>query len=464
MRNLSIFLLLLLLVSCQSSFLDVKPSTQAVVPSSISDYELLLRDLVILTTYSPNGLNLIAGDEYTLSESKFNIFEMSPTGGYERNAFTWSAKIYSGEETNTDWTLGYRRILQCNVVLDGLDNLKPSVEEQEKYNYVKGSALFHRAYNYYLLAQMYCPVYVSEEQAKKALGLPLRKKGDPTVSTERASLWDTYQFIEAELLQSLTLIPKQLPQVSKGDPTQAACMALLVKLYMQMGNFTEAEKQATACLATNYSLLNYADIPVDTENGFSLNGKDNPEVIFLNSARGHNIISDYFHFIPQEQLGLYDPKDLRLPLFYKESGAGVKIYKANYTGNIFTPFTGLALDEVYLNLVECLARRGEKIESLRLLNALRENRFYQTDFIPYVNLSADEILLSALGERRRQLVFRGTRWEDLRRLNKEERFKQTVVRKVGTKEFLLTPESNRWVWPIPEAAITNGGYQQNIRE
>jgi len=64
-------------------------------------------------------------------------------------------------------------------------------------------------------------------------------------------------------------------------------------------------------------------------------------------------------------------------------------------------------------------------------------------------------------ERRKELIFRGLRWSDLRRLNMDTRFAVTLKRKVNNKEFLLLPKDARYTLQIPISVIKSSGIQQN---
>src|SRR5690606_28961863 len=98
------------------------------------------------------------------------------------------------------------RILIANLVLDGLERLDVTETELEDVNLARGIALFHRANNYYNLAQLYCPVYHTET-AHSDLGMPIRLNPDPIIRTPRASVADTYLRAEIDLKESLSLLP-----------------------------------------------------------------------------------------------------------------------------------------------------------------------------------------------------------------------------------------------------------------
>jgi hypothetical protein len=80
-----------------------------------------------------------------------------------------------------------------------------------------------------------------------------------------------------------------------------------------------------------------------------------------------------------------------------------------------------------------------------------------------VAIDAEDALRKVLLERRKELVFRAIRWTDLRRLNKDPRFATTLRRVVLGQEYLLPPNDNRYVYPIPTNEIEASGVPQNPR-
>src|SRR5690606_6353141 len=106
---------------------------------------------------------------------------------------------------------------------------------------------------------------------------------------------------------------------------------------------------------------------------------------------------------------------------------------------------------------------GNREQALADVNWLRIHRFELDQ--PYkISFTNDlDLLTVILDERRKELVLRGTRWEDLRRLNKQEKFQKTLIRTINGISETLPPEDARYVWPLPLEAITFGGYIQNER-
>lgn len=462
MKNLYLLGMALLIAGCQSSFLDVKPSMQTVVPISLDDFESLLYDENTFRVYTPVSINLIGSDEYYVLDGAYNSYSAETQWVWHKYAYTWDKEIYSGQELYTDWSSGYKRILQTNVVLDGLTKLTPAESERQKYDRIMGMVLFHRAFAYYCLAQVYCPVYRDAESAVADLGLPLRTKGDPTFHTPRSSLADTYRFIIEDLLSVIVLIPKNSLQYVKTDPTAEAAHALLSRLYLQLGDYESAERHALACIQQKNELLDYRLLDKNADMPFPNLGKDNPEVLFYNTHTPVSITTAGYMNVSPDFMALYVAGDLRKELYFSEFN-GLPYFNGGYTGIMYSSFGGIALDEVYLNLAECLARRGAADEALVYLNKLRKHRFEADKFVAYSALDKEETLLKVLEERKRQLYFRGLRWEDLRRLNKEPKFRTAIHRTIAGVTYALEPGSNLWTWPIPPTAIANGGYTQNPR-
>ncbi|GAA0881862.1 hypothetical protein GCM10009120_04580 [Sphingobacterium siyangense subsp. cladoniae] len=99
---------------------------------------------------------------------------------------------------------------------------------------------------------------------------------------------------------------------------------------------------------------------------------------------------------------------------------------------------------------------------MQLLNKLLLHRWKSGKFQVLTAKSDSEALDLILKERRKELLFRGVRWLDLKRLNKEGR-EISLKRVLGGKEFVLYPNDLRYALPIPEDVIELSGMQQNPR-
>jgi hypothetical protein len=104
---------------------------------------------------------------------------------------------------------------------------------------------------------------------------------------------------------------------------------------------------------------------------------------------------------------------------------------------------------------------GNASAAMNDLNTLLMKRWKTGTFIPYTAINATDALSKILTERRKELLMRGIRWSDLRRLNKEPQFAKTLIRVIGGQTYYLYPNDKRYVFPIPLQIIQMTGVPQN---
>ena len=448
-------LLVLVINSCGKEFLDEKPSKRTRVPNLLEDYGALL-DNTNLNAGSTHALGMIGGDEYYLTDVQYNTFPDRQDIQYQKNAYTWNNTIYLGGD-GADWTGGYANILVCNVIMDGLKRIKEE-ENRQEYNRIKGSTHFFRALNYYNLAQLFCPVYDQSNLDK--LGLPIRKEADITLKVNRSSIAETYEYILSELEVAERLLPEQSLNVFR--PTKSAVNALKVRFYLQTGEYDKALNSCENILKHYNSLIDFNTLNQQPGFTFVQNGVGNPEIFFYSTGILPTILANNSYNIDSVLFTSYYSNDLRGHFYFKNNQSDKLLFMGSYSGS-FSYFTGFAVDEILLHQAECYARINEGGKALQTLNKLRKHRIQANAYSDLTSSDSQEILKWVLEEKKKELVLRGVRWEELRRLNKENKFKKTLTRKVGNMDYELVPDSKKWTWPLPLEAIQSGGYIQNER-
>jgi hypothetical protein len=117
---------------------------------------------------------------------------------------------------------------------------------------------------------------------------------------------------------------------------------------------------------------------------------------------------------------------------------------------------------MYLIRAEANARAGKPEAALRDLNELLEKRWRTGTFIPYTTNTQNGLLELVLKERRKELLMRGLRWMDVKRLNREGT-NIVMQRKIKGNVYTLPPNDKRYAMAIPEDVITLSGIAQNPR-
>jgi len=445
----------LALGACGKEFLEVKRSKSQAVPAEISDFQGILDNWREMNSSSSHRLGIVGADEYYVADNHWRAL----SDPYEKNGYIWADDVYEGKEVD-DWNAAYYRILLANMVLEGTDNIQPSPAEQEAWDKVRGSALFFRAWNHYQLAQLFCKPY-DPATASEDMGIPLRLQTDVTRSVGRGTVEATYSQIVQDLKEAAELLPVE--SLNKMQPSRPAACALLARALLNMGDYAQAGEYAGMCLSLRDELVDFNRLDLTTNQLFvSDYGASNPEVLFFCFAASGTITGNSRFHADSVLLDMYAPGDHRLSGYFRDIGGGRQVFKGSYQGGT-SFFTGLATDEVYLIAAECQVRNGNIPDARNYLNTLLEHRYDASLFSPVSTGDRGQLLRIILDERHRELVLRGLRWEDLRRLNKEPEYATSVVREVMATRYELPPGSPRWVWPIPDNEVDLADIPQNDR-
>ena len=190
----------------------------------------------------------------------------------------------------------------------------------------------------------------------------------------------------------------------------------------------------------------------------------NDEVIFQAISQSVDPIAPYKCNIDSTLYRSYAVNDLRKVIYFKDNGDSTYSFKGDYDGgsqNYGHSFTGIVTDEQYLIKAECDARLEKPDDGLKFLNELLVKRYSAANFIPVATTDSVELLTIILNERRKELLFRATRWTDLKRLNKDSRFAVSLTRKLNGAIYQLPPNDVRYVALLPKTVINMTGMQQN---
>lgn len=436
------------LFGCQKGFLDTRPANSLVVPSSLSDFQQLLGNEQIFNI-TP-GLLEIGSDDYYTSEANLQ----SQITVQERNGYIWAPDVLQGQP-DADWNTPYQQVFYANVVLDGLSSLSVDSTTVGEWQQTKGTALFDRAFAFYNLAITFSAPY-SPDSAASDLGIPLRLSSDINDASVRGTLQQTYTQIIKDLNEAIPLLPVNVP--IKEFPSKAAAYGLLARAYLDMQQYSNAEAYADSSLQLNNTLMDYNQLSLGVTYPFP---KFNVEVLFESELTSFALFNSKLTNVDSTLYASYDTNDLRRKGFFSIY-KGYPYFKGTYSG-VHTHFGGIATDEIYLIRAECNARLGNTTATLSDLNTLLVNRYQTGEFVPDSASTADQALSLVLTERRKELVFRGIRWNDLRRLNQDPRFAITLERILNGQTYLLPPNDPRYVWQIPIQEIQVSGIQQNSR-
>lgn len=450
MKKIIVILLIINSVtSCKKEFLEIKPDKKLVVPSTLDDFEALLDYSDRMNRFLPEMGEIQADNYYWDHQGWLNSSNQSYKNGY-----IWNKNIYEAGIGGADWNASYQIVFQANNALDGLANLDKT-NETAKYKYIKGRALFFRAYAFYMVAQLYCAPY-NKTNDNSGLGIPLRLTSDINTPSRRATIKETYDQIISDLLNAENLLPKD--DNIKTRPSKPAAQAMLSRVYLTMQDYKKALTYANKIIKDqNYKLIDFTTL--NESSNYPMQ-KFNQEVIFHSEMNSGGPLAVAQINIDSTLYQSYNDSDLRKKLWFQLKNGKMR-FRGSYNGSAIY-FNGLAVDECYLTKSECLARLGEYKEATKVLDTLLSTRYIK--YTPILTNSTTEALTIILLERRKELLLRGIRWTDLRRLNLDALTAETLYRNFNSKIYTLKPNSLNYVLPIPPNVIELTNLQQNPRE
>lgn len=514
MKTKNIFLIIVLAISsfitssCDD-FLDKEPSKST--NKEIKDIEQLDALLGNYTLYyAENNHTALSSDDFTITP-EINDARKSSTTIPDLEHILWNDEVT--QTSRFLWDSEYAKIYNANLVLSNINNV--SGDEETKAN-LKAEAHFVRAYSYFQLATAYTLYHTGSNGDE--LGLPLKQSISFEDPVNRASLEETWKFIDQDIQEALKI---KVPYITnnKRRPwrgTTAAVNGFAARYYLYLGDYENAIASVDKVLAEYQILKDYNKSMYYSNNDdqYTINTSTNPEVVVVKypytkiqfySTSGFGELFEWeellyartcsyaaWWYIPsQDLLNTYSinvpennpMNDLRYKYFICEDFS-LRYCSVDpafrypgfcqfYYDNIIS---GPTIGEMLLIKAEVQARKGDWQEAMRTIIPLRKARIDSSVYKELIATSKEDAITKILQERRREMPFT-IRWYDMKRLNNnEDSFDNITV----TREFYqytkaavlnndpaiiytLTPDSRHYASPIPNVELdrTKGQLEQN---
>lgn len=441
-----------MLWSCDK-FLDEKSDVALAIPTTLEELDDMMnfyREFVD----DPNAGEVATDDFYVLDNDLNGINSEDA-----KNIYRWSDNVFLEDDQN-DWRTVYNGIYYCNLVLEKLDELEKNekIQDRSRFNKVRGEALFMRARRYLHAALVWCLAY-DAASADTDLGLPLRLGSNFNEKVGRSSLQKTYERIISDLKLSAQLLPEK--PVHKVKASRPAALAILARTYLSMRDYDSAFRYADSTLQHNNILLDFNELDINQSQPIYA---FNDEVIMSTILRSQSMFSRARLKVNNELVDLFEEDDLRKLVFFFQNPDNTYGFKSRFgTEGGTVMFSGPAVNEMYLIRAESSCRSGEVGLALEDMNKLLKSRYRSGRFVALdKDMDARELLEIILKERRKDLLYRGIRWMDVKRLNIEGHNIQ-MSRIIGEHEYVLPANDKRTAMMIPRTVVELGGIEQNWR-
>ena len=434
MKKINIILLgLMLVVSACSTDLDQSPSNIA-SPESLTDFDGVLNAAYNYQTGSATPIAVMGdfrADNTQFDESPHNSFA----------TFNGDVSTMEGNFFQPFYAALYKSILSTNIVIENSSNAKHI-----------GEAKFLRGLAYFKLVKVFGDVTLNLSDAPST---------EDTSILKRQPVADVYGQIVSDLTDAKSALDNN--GLSSGRASAIAAQGLLGKVYMQMGDFINAESNlASVVNGAAAAGLGLEPIFADV---FGSGTDLNTEVIFATQISGSIAISDYsgttFPLWSNGGDTKSDEDPITADLVNAFDAAGDTTRK-NATIDLSGPsriavkfgsagaeqdFIELRLADVILLYAEALNENGNSSSAITQLNKIRSRAN-----LANVTATAKATVRTAIAnERRLELALEGHRWFDLVRTG------------AVNAEMGMTIDSNYHLFPIPTSEIfaSNGVITQN---
>ncbi|MCT4586620.1 MAG: RagB/SusD family nutrient uptake outer membrane protein [Carboxylicivirga sp.] len=448
-----------MLTSCDD-YIDIVPRGSAIA-ESLEDVDALL-EYASIYSGNDNGIPEYVNDNIVMTQGAKDYYGSSSWFESELQIYNLNKSFYLPHQREFVWGSHYATIQRCNYILEITPEM--SGDELVRNHYI-GEAKVHRAHAYWRLVNMFGQHYGSSIASEDGSGVPiLTQFGDVEASLERTSVNGVYEYIVAELIEAIGLLREGRPFVDRIN--KAAAQAMLARVYLHMGMYTEALEQANMTLAYNSSLIDYNTLA----DGEMMPRFDaNPEHVLYKEGN----VPSFYGPLGRAAVLAYSPslvgafdnpdEDLRFSQLTQLNSEG--LYTIADFNNGFP--IGVTVPELMLIKAECLAQNeSDKDEAIAVVNMLRENRFSTAavgagDHI-LTTTDKQDALSQIFNERRLEFHILGMRFFDIKRLNQQYDAGISLTR----GDVTWGPNSINWAVPIPDSVIETGKGEllQNPRE
>ncbi len=365
------------------------------------------------------------------------------------------------------WVTAYDAVYGCNAILEGIEASVSEKLHDNVRNRLIGEAKFIRAFSYFYLLNFFGDVPM-------ALTIDFNK----TATMKRTPKAEVYAQLIKDLLDAKNRLPDNFSATGGQRilPTKWAATALLARVYLYTGDYSNAAAQATELISqsalfklpedlNSIFLINSEEAIWQLQQGdLPANGKATPEGYTLVSNKATILNDRPFFQITDELKDDFEANDQRkIAWTWNESTEGKEVYYpykykvGSYnarTGNMTEYYMALRLAEQYLIRAEAQALANMPLGSaIADLNVIRHRA--GLDDLP-AGLSKSAVIQAIEHEREIELFAEwGHRFFDLKRTGRAESILSALQIKQPWR-------SDQLIYPIPRTEIiANQNLTQN---
>ena len=420
--------MLVALTSCDN-FLDITP-TGKVIASTAEEYRNLLTNEY---KYFPKDrhMTIVRTDELLFSASTSS----SDLDAY-LDLWLWKDENPSPTTSYFSWRTYYHNIYIANYIIEKQGEMTNS--NAAEVNQLVGEAYMMRAYDLFLLVNLYAEAYTHCNPATTR-GVPMLLQADVNAIPRSSSVEAVYQQVLSDIAQAEQRMNVQLWEVGKRYRfnTQSA-QALRARTYLYMGCWQEALTAAKAVIAMHPDLEDLNNLGSLLPDDFQ--SVENIVALEYFSSNLSSVINQP----AASYINMYRTGDQRKTRYYKRATS------TTWTLQKSDGYCSFRSAEAYLTAAEASVHLGDLTGAIDFLKPLLVKRLNTTAYNDALTLMAAmnqaQLLQEIIDERGRELAFEGHRWYDLKRTAKP-----ALTRTWSGQIYTLTPE--KYTMRFPTEAV-----------
>lgn len=384
--------------------------------------------------------------------------------------YSWRINPGTGDVSNI-WASHYGAIYNANFLINNLHQIDG---DQDNLNRIKGEAYVGRALLHYNLVRLYAKAY-DKATASAELGIPYRMDYEIEAPT-RNTIEEVYNYIQNDLKDAIELLPVN-ESYDKTSFTLDFANGLMARVLLDIKDYEGVIEYTTRVIDNQaFSLTSgqaFADMWLN-DTGSEIIWRVGYTTTDFGAAPGYN----FFNTNNKESLPRpdYIPSNLWLDIFDVNNDIRYSTYSTYYqtdygweshlvikypTNPLFVNVgtnmpKPMRLAEMYLMRAEAYSYIDEDNARDDLTNLLN----HRLTIPQTITLEGDVLKEFIQTERKKELMFEGFYWFDLKRMGKG--FTRVPQENTSTANDLsISADDYRWQWPIPTAEL-NGN--ENIKQ
>ena len=420
--------MLVTLTSCDN-FLDITP-TGKVIASTAEEYRNLLTNEY---KYFPKDrhMTIVRTDELLFSASTSS----SDLDAY-LDLWLWKDENPSPTTSYFSWRTYYHNIYIANYIIEKQGEMTNS--NAAEVNQLVGEAYMMRAYDLFLLVNLYAEAYTHCNPATTR-GVPMLLQADVNAIPRSSSVEAVYQQVLSDIAQAEQRMNVQLWEVGKRYRFNAqSAQALRARTYLYMGRWQEALTAAKAVIAMHPDLEDLNNLGSLLPDDFQ--SVENIVALEYFSSNLSTVINQP----AASYINMYRTGDQRKTRYYKRATS------TTWTLQKSDGYCSFRSAEAYLTAAEASVQLGDLTGAIDFLKPLLVKRLNTTAYNDALTLMAGmtqaQLLQEIIDERGRELAFEGHRWYDLKRTSKP-----ALQHVYGGQTYTLTPE--KYTMRFPTEAV-----------